>query len=128
MDDTGIGRVRNRWLVVCWLAVALVFLALNAASVSTAQAHPASHPMTDAISAELFGSVSDLACCDDLEGHHAAEACSFSGHCSACATSGIGADALAPSPTGRLRLKGMSLPAGLTSLPAGHPPKLSHPI
>jgi len=128
MDDVGTGRVRDRWSVVGWLAVSLVFLVLGAASVSTAQAHLASHPMEDAMSAGVFKSVSDQACCDDLEVHHAAEACSVFGHCFACATNDVGAEALTPSPTGRLGLKGMSLPAGLTSLPARHPPKRSYPI
>lgn len=111
-----------RWLR--WFMVSLILLSLGLATIQMADAHPVQHHSDHGLAATL----SDVApgspqCCDDADPGHAAGACSNSGHCFACATSTAGALAPALSPEACLDPRLIVLPAGLTSDPAGRPPK-----
>ncbi len=111
-----------RWLR--WFMVSLILLSLGLATIYMADAHPvqhhSDHGLTTALSDVASGSPE---CCDDADPGHAAGACSTSGHCVACATSTAGTIAPTLSPEARPDPRLIVLPAGLTSDPAGRPPK-----
>lgn len=104
------------------LIIPLLALILSAAVPSTAAAHSASgtslHNLQAAQALEP-----DVECCADLADHHSVDFCSTSGHCGACAAENPKAGSHEAALAGRIRATLTVLPAGLSSGPAGHPPK-----
>ena len=105
-----------------WLAIPVLALILSAAVPSTAVAHSASEPGSHSEQAAQ-ALVPDMESCADLADHHGVDFCSTSGHCGACVADNPKARIHEAALAGRIRATLTVLPAGLSSAPAGHPPK-----
>lgn len=112
--------------VLRWFAIPLVLLALGLAGISMAESHPVQHHSEQGPAAAVFGFALDSQeCCDETDPRHTSGSCNSFGHCVACAVGSAGTPGPEFSPEACLELCLTILPAGLSSGPAGHPPKAS---
>lgn len=118
--DTG----SRRGFILRWLAVALVLIAIGLAGLSTANAHP--------FQADTAGSIVDIQdasgpdnahCCHEGQNQHDGDSCPAYGQCGGCALDGDKIGAPKPSSAAHRSRRLATLPVGLVTSPAGHPPK-----